>query len=62
MIYKHANWGDDKVYSVSANCSGSTTIKEYSKQIKKTELVIPEYQVQSFLNKLTKDGWVEQQR
>tara|TARA_R110000823_G_C15762751_1_gene483138 strand:- start:46 stop:234 length:189 start_codon:yes stop_codon:yes gene_type:complete len=62
MIYKHAKWGEDKVFSISANPAGTTIVKEYVRQCKKSELVIPDYQIESFVQRLIKDGWEEQKR
>ena len=57
--YVNERWGNEKYFYLSANMHGTFTLKEYRKCVKATELVMNKEQVQTFIKRMTDNGWQE---
>ena len=57
--YINERWGDTKYFYLSSNMHGTFTLKEYRKGVKATELGMNKEQAQTFIKRMTDNGWQE---
>lgn len=57
MIYRHDDFGDEKVYSLCSSWGAGFTIREFNNGSKKTELTLSAEEKIMFETKLKENGW-----